>query len=352
MQARMPNPAMTRNTFFDFATLSAPERYKLLVSTVVPRPIAWIVTLDPDGQLNAAPFSFFNAFASNPPVVGIGIGSHEADRPKDTRRNIQDTKQFVVNLVSEEMAQAMNITAISFEPGVSELSEAGLDTRPSIHIKPPRIAGSPVAMECELIQIVDLGTETGLVLGRVLAMHVREDAVIDVTKHSIDTPKLGLIGRMHGSWYTHTLPICFEWTVSPATNGGLIRMIHLLEGFRADLSATINPIERNGTETDDYAGVFSVRARSNLAANGSKALVGPFHFSSSTSVNKSISVLSVAIFLKSRALSHSRRSVAARALALVALTCHSPASFGMDSRCRNFANTAADDFAPHPDSPG
>src|SRR5208283_950024 len=102
---------------FDFATIPARERYKLLISTVVPRPIAWIVSQDLEGRLNAAPFSFFNAFAGDPPVVGIGIGSHQPGRPKDTRRNIQESKQFVVNLVSEEIAEAMNVTAIEFEPG-------------------------------------------------------------------------------------------------------------------------------------------------------------------------------------------------------------------------------------------
>jgi len=190
---------------FDFATIPARERYKLLVSTVVPRPIAWIVSQDLKGQLNAAPFSFFNAFAGDPPVVGIGIGSHGPGRPKDTRRNIRDTKQFVVNVVSEETAEAMNITAIEFESGVNELLEAGLTTVPSIHVKPPRIAESPAAMECELMQIVELGSDSGLVLGRVLAMHVREDCVIDAARHYIDTPKLKLIGRMHGSgWYART----------------------------------------------------------------------------------------------------------------------------------------------------
>jgi len=190
---------------FDFATIPAKERYKLLVSTVVPRPIAWIVSQDPSGTLNAAPFSFFNAFAGDPPVVGIGISSHDPGRPKDTRRNIRETKQFVVNLVSDENAEAMNITAIEFEPGINELAQAGLTTIPSVHVKPPRIAESPVSMECELLQIVELGSETGLVLGRVLAMHVHEDFVLDPAKHYIDTPKLKLIGRMHGTgWYART----------------------------------------------------------------------------------------------------------------------------------------------------
>lgn len=190
---------------FDFAEISTRDRYKLLVSTITPRPIAWVVSQDSAGHLNAAPFSFFNAFAGNPPVVGIGMGSHEPGRPKDSRANIRETRQFVVNLVSEEVAEAMNITAIEFPPGVDELKEAGLTTLPSVHVKPPRIAESPVAMECELIQIVDLGTESGLVLGRILAMHIRDESVLDAGKHHIDTPSLKLIGRMHGTgWYART----------------------------------------------------------------------------------------------------------------------------------------------------
>ena len=190
---------------FDFSEIPGRECYKLLVSTVTPRPIAWVVSLDARGRLNAAPFSFFNAFSGDPPVIGVGIGSHNPPLPKDSRANIRETGQFVVNLVSEDVAQAMNITGIEFEPGVNELEQAGLTTVPSVRVRPPRIAESPVAMECELMQIVDLGPNNGLVLGRVVAMHVRDDAVIDAGKHYIDTPKLKLIGRMHGTgWYART----------------------------------------------------------------------------------------------------------------------------------------------------
>jgi len=190
---------------FDFGKIPPREGYKLLVSTVTPRPIAWISSQNPDGQLNAAPFSFFNVFAGDPAVVGIGIGSHEPGRAKDTRRNIRETKEFVVNLVSEDTAEAMNVTAIEFEPGVNEIAEAELETIPSVYVKPPRIAASPVSMECALMQIVELGPNNGLVLGRVLAMHVRDDLVIDPAKHYVDTPRLKLIGRMHGTgWYART----------------------------------------------------------------------------------------------------------------------------------------------------
>jgi flavin reductase (DIM6/NTAB) family NADH-FMN oxidoreductase RutF len=190
---------------FDFGKIPPREGYKLLVSTVTPRPIAWITSLNAAGQLNAAPFSFFNVFAGDPPVVGIGIGSHQPGRAKDTRRNIRETKEFVVNLVSEDTAEAMNVTAIEFEPEVNEIPEAELETIPSVHVKPPRIAASPVSMECALMQIVELGLDNALVLGRVLAMHVRDDLVLDPAKHYIDTPRLKLIGRMHGTgWYART----------------------------------------------------------------------------------------------------------------------------------------------------
>jgi len=189
---------------FDFGEIPGKECYKLLVSTVTPRPIAWVVSQDAQGQVNAGAFSFFNAFSGEPPVVGIGIGSYRPGQPKDTRANIRETGQFVVNLVSEANAEKMNITAIEFEHGVNELEQADLETLPSVRVKPPRIAESPVALECELMQIVDLG-ESGLVLGRVLAMHIHDEMVLDAEKHYIDTPKLKLVGRMHGrGWYART----------------------------------------------------------------------------------------------------------------------------------------------------
>jgi flavin reductase (DIM6/NTAB) family NADH-FMN oxidoreductase RutF len=203
---------------FDFAEIPAKECYKLMVSTITPRPIAWVVSQDSKGHLNAAPFSFFNAFSGDPPVVGIGMSSHEPGRPKDSRKNIRETGEFVVNLVSEENAEAMNVTAIEFPVGVNELTQAGLATCPSVHVKPPRIAASAVSMECKLIQIVPLGTESGLVLGRILAMHVRDEMVLDAEKHYIDTPKLKLIGRMHGTgWYARTSDL-FQMARIPVAN--------------------------------------------------------------------------------------------------------------------------------------
>lgn len=191
--------------FYDFAKLEPKEAYKLLVATITPRPIAWVVSQNAEGGVNAAPFSFFNAFSGDPPIVGIGIGSHRPGRPKDTRLNIEQTGQFVVNLVSEANADAMNITAVEFDFGVNELDRAGLKTIPSLKVKPPRIAESPVAFECELFQVVDLGEESALVLGKILAMQISDRFLLDPEKHYVDTPSLKLIGRMHGAgWYTKT----------------------------------------------------------------------------------------------------------------------------------------------------
>ncbi len=190
---------------FDFDKLSAQDRYKLLISTIVPRPIAWVVSQNLAGALNAAPFSFFNVFSGDPPVVVIGIGGRKPGDLKDTGNNIRETGEFVVNLVSDEAAEQMNITAIEFPSQVNEITEAKLTTLPSTKIKPPRLAESPVALECERMMIIELNVDRALVLGRVLAMHVRDDCVLDAARCYIDTPRLGLIGRMHGGgWYART----------------------------------------------------------------------------------------------------------------------------------------------------
>ena len=190
---------------FDFDMISAQDRYKLLVSTVGPRPIAWAVTQDAKGLVNAAPFSFFNCVSGDPPLVIIGIGGRKPGDAKDTGNNIRETGQFVVNLVSDANAQAMNITAIDFPPGVDEIREAGLTTVASTKVKPPRIAESPVAFECERFMNIDLGIDRTLVIGRVLAVHVRDDCVLDPVRCHIDNAKLDLIGRLHGGgWYART----------------------------------------------------------------------------------------------------------------------------------------------------
>lgn len=188
---------------FDFTEMSPLERYRLLLATVLPRPIAWITTRDPSGSVNAAPFSFFNVFGSDPATVGVGIGSKGPGEPKDTRANIRANEQFVVNLVPFALAHEMRVTSIAFPRGVEEPKEAGLSLAPSEHVGVPRIAQAPVSMECTLMQEVLLGGFS-LVLGRILLVHVQDQAVMDRGRQHIDANKLDLIGRMEGGWYTKT----------------------------------------------------------------------------------------------------------------------------------------------------
>jgi flavin reductase (DIM6/NTAB) family NADH-FMN oxidoreductase RutF len=182
---------------FAFDALSPPERYKLMVSTVVPRPIAWVVTKDAAGITNAAPYSLFNMLSDDPPILAFSNGPSPATGArKDTARNILETKRFTVCMVPEAAAERMNVTATDIPPEVDELALAGLTEEP-FGDGAPRIGESPVAFDCELYQTIPLGRHL-VVLGRVLAMEIRDDCVLDAARHYVDTPRLGLIGRTGG----------------------------------------------------------------------------------------------------------------------------------------------------------
>jgi flavin reductase (DIM6/NTAB) family NADH-FMN oxidoreductase RutF len=190
---------------FDFDKIAPEIGYKLLTSTVTPRPIAWVTTLGANGVVNAAPYSFFNAMGHSPPTLALGL-LRDAERGwKDTARNILDGGEFVVNLVPEALAEAMNATCAGVGPDVSEMELAGLDATASTHIKPPRIAASPVSFECVSLAAVVTGPMQTVVIGRVLAAHIDAAVVLDAARGYIDTPALGLIGRMHGAgWYARS----------------------------------------------------------------------------------------------------------------------------------------------------
>jgi len=188
---------------FDFAKISTQNVYKLLSFTVVPRPIAWVVSLAADGTRNAAPFSFFNVVATDPPVIALGFTSGTPGG-KDSARNIIDTGEFVVNLVPNKLVHEMNLTAVQFDPAVDELTEAGLSVLPSSFVKPPRIAESPVALECERYHVHSYPSGQHTVLGRVLALHVADEAVIDAERCYVDTPKLDLVGRLNNRYLLTT----------------------------------------------------------------------------------------------------------------------------------------------------
>lgn len=180
---------------FDIHALDARRSYKLVTATIVPRPIAWVVTLDDDGRCNAAPFSFFNCFGGHPPVVCVGIGQRSRS-DKDSLAHIRARGEWVINLVPEALAAAMNDTATDFPRGDDELLRAGLATLPSSQVAVPRIAGSPVALECKLRQVLEVDRSGHIAIGEVVAVHVADEAVLDAERCHIDTAKLQLIGRM------------------------------------------------------------------------------------------------------------------------------------------------------------
>jgi flavin reductase (DIM6/NTAB) family NADH-FMN oxidoreductase RutF len=183
---------------FDMEALPPQDRYKLLVASVVPRPIAWITTKSRAGIVNAAPFSFFNAMGSDPPTLAIGIVPREG-RLKDTATNIVETGEFVVNLVSEANVEAMNVTCIDAPPDVDELELAQLTALPSRSIAPPRIGESPVSFECRVLTSLVTSPLQTIVIGRVVCVHVAERFVLDAQRCHLDTPALRLVARMHGS---------------------------------------------------------------------------------------------------------------------------------------------------------
>lgn len=193
------------------AELSHSELYGILLNSVAPRPIAWVSTMNASGQLNLAPFSFFNAVCVDPPLLAFAPGLRQSKQPdarhgeaKDTLRNIRETKEFVVNAVTYELREAMNLTSGDYEESVNEFELATVTPQPSKIVRPPRVAESPVSFECELHQIVDFSpmpTSSSLVIGKIVSIHIN-DAYLKNGK--LDRNALDLIGRMGGLQYTRT----------------------------------------------------------------------------------------------------------------------------------------------------
>lgn len=193
---------MTRQ-HLDPAALSQAEAYKLLIGLVVPRPIGWIGSVDVEGRRNLAPYSFFNAVAAAPPTVLFAPMDTDAGS-KDTLRNVEQTGEFSVNMVSFELSQAMNLTAGRYESDVDEFDLAGLGVQPGTVTGAPMVADAPASMECTVSQLVRIGeppTGSVVVFGTVVAFHVRPD-LLDGTR--VDQAGLDLIGRMGGPNYTRT----------------------------------------------------------------------------------------------------------------------------------------------------
>lgn len=180
---------------------ASPERvYRILTGAIVPRPIAWVSTNNNNGVVNLAPFSFFNAFCASPPVVGFACGYKPGSIAKDTLRNVKETGECVINVVSSRLAEQMNLTSGEYDADVSEFDAAKIVSLASHLVTPPRVAEAPVSFECKLHQLVELGGSC-LVLSRIVCIHI-DDRVLN--NGQIDPALLDAVGRLGGELYTTT----------------------------------------------------------------------------------------------------------------------------------------------------
>ena len=203
-----------QHTRFDFSTLTEREKYKLLIGTVIPRPIALITTMSRNGEANAGPFSFFNVLTHDPAIVAIGVENYADMRFKDTAKNVRETGQFTVHICDDAMVEQMEVCAIKFGPDVNELEQAGLHTVPGESVRSPRILEAPAALECRRYMTLELGPAREIILGQVLAVYVRSDAVNASNLH-IDQMKMDAVGRLGGHSYARTRDQFEHVTLSP-----------------------------------------------------------------------------------------------------------------------------------------
>lgn len=191
----------TASTQFDFRQLTARERYKLMIGTVVPRPIALVTTVDPEGRVNAAPFSFFNCLSADPPILALGVENWPDMSFKDTGLNIRLTEVFTVNIVSMAIAEAMHVCAAKFPRGTDELSQAGLTAVPGVAVASPWIKEAPAAFECRRHVTLELGKSRQIILGEILYAHYHAD-VVDPDRFVVDPARLDAIARLGGDTCT------------------------------------------------------------------------------------------------------------------------------------------------------
>ncbi|MGG7578299.1 flavin reductase family protein [Rhizobium sp. Nf11,1] len=182
---------------FDFKELSERERYKLMIGTIIPRPIALVTTVDEHGRINAAPFSFFNCLSADPPILAIGVENNADMSFKDTGHNIRLTEVFTVNIVSFAIAEAMHVCGSKYPRGVDELKQAGLTAIPGAKVASPFIAEAPAAFECRRHVTLELGRSRQIILGEIVYAHYR-DSVVDPERLHVDPAAVDAIARLGG----------------------------------------------------------------------------------------------------------------------------------------------------------
>ena len=188
----------------DPAELETKEVHKILLSSIAPRPIAFASTIDAKGSVNLSPFSYFNVFSSNPPILIFSPSRRVRDNTtKHTLENAKETKEVVINIVNHSIVEQMSKSSREYDKGVNEFLETGLTQVPSLKVQPPRVLESPISFECKVNNIVSLGDSGGagqLIIAKVVQIHINKD-YLD-SEGGIDSEKLDLVARMGGDWYT------------------------------------------------------------------------------------------------------------------------------------------------------
>lgn len=186
-------------------SISQPELHSYLLSAVAPRPICFASTIDKNGNVNLSPFSFFNVFSSNPPLMIFSPARSGRDNSlKHSHENVKEVPEVVINIVNHAIVEQMSLSSTAYDKGINEFVKAGFTQVPSEKVRPPRVGEAPVSFECTVTQIIELGDTPGagnLILAKVELMHIDEKYM---TKGALDTQKLDLVGRMGGSWYTRS----------------------------------------------------------------------------------------------------------------------------------------------------
>ena len=229
--------------------LSVGALHGYLLAAVAPRPIAFASTIDKDGNVNLAPFSFFNVFSSNPPIMIFSPARSGRDNTtKHTYQNVKEVAEVVINIVHYPIVEQMSLASTAYDKGVNEFVKAGLTEFPSDLVKPPRVKESPVAFECRVNEVVELGTTGGagnLIISEVLKIHIRKEFLDDTDK--LDTTKLDLVGRMGGSWYARASGNALFEIPKPITTRG-IGIDQLPEHVRNSTVLTGNNLARLGNQ--------------------------------------------------------------------------------------------------------
>ena len=205
---------------FDPAKLDIKSNYHLMISGIVPRPIAFVSSIGSDGSINLAPFSFFNGFGANPPIVGFSPAlSGRTGLPKDTLLNIKETEEFTISIVNSKMVGQVSLSSCEYERNIDEFDKTGLKKEKSLVVKPPFVKESPFVMECKLYDIVYLGNKPAsgnLILGEIVMFHISDKILNDANR--VDPALLDAVSRMGGSWYSQSKKGLFELK-KPRWNG-------------------------------------------------------------------------------------------------------------------------------------